>query len=71
MTNVHVEHLRRYAEFFTDFCLQEDCFLFMNPSALACSILAFARKHTKMSVIFPSELEILTETSLTQIKGIY
>jgi hypothetical protein len=71
VSNTHVDHMRRYAEFFTDFCLQEDCFLFVNPSSLACSIIAFARKHTKISVIYPSEMETLTGTTLTQIKGIY
>ena len=42
------EYLRRYAEFFTDFCIQEESFLFVNQMYLACAIIGFARKYTKL-----------------------
>jgi hypothetical protein len=54
------EYLRRYADFFADFCLQEDSFIFVNPQQLACAIIAFARKYTRLTVIYPLELELLT-----------
>lgn len=65
------EYLRKYAEFFTDFCIQEECFLFVNPLYMACAIIAFARKYTKLVVIYPTELEALTYTSYTTVKALY
>jgi hypothetical protein len=56
--------MRRYAEFFTDFCIQEECFMYVNQMYLACAILAFARKYTKLAGIYPYEVELLTGVSL-------
>lgn len=38
---------------------------------LACAILGFARKYTKLSVIYPLEIEILTGVTYNQIKTLY
>lgn len=54
------EYLRRYAEFFTDFCIQEESFLYVNYLYLACAIIAFSRRYSKVNVIYPKELELLT-----------
>jgi hypothetical protein len=38
---------------------------------LACAIIGFARKYTKLAIIYPSELEALTSLSFTTVKALY
>lgn len=38
---------------------------------LACAIIGFARKYTKLAIIYPTELEILTTTPFTTVKALY
>lgn len=38
---------------------------------LACAVIAFARKYTKLSVIYPVEFEILTGLPFNTVKALY
>ena len=38
---------------------------------LGCAVIAFARKYTKLSIIYPHEIELLTGVSLNQVKSLY
>lgn len=64
ITPQNCEYLRRYAEFFTDFCIQEESFIHVDSLHLACAIIAFSRRYAKVSVIYPRELELMTGVSL-------
>lgn len=71
ITQQNCEYLRRYAEFFTDFCIQEESFLYVNQLNLACAIIAFSRCYSKVLEIYPKELELMTGVTFVQIKGLY
>jgi len=71
VTPQNSEYLRRYAEFFTDFCIQEESFLYVNQLQLACAIIAFSRRYSKVSVVYPRELEMMTGVPLSQVKALY
>jgi hypothetical protein len=57
VTTKLVDNMRKYAEFFADFCAQENDLLTVDAHFLACAIIAFTRKHLNLSVIWPIELE--------------
>jgi Cyclin, C-terminal domain len=59
----NAEYLRKYAEFFTDFCLQDENFIYSNYCLLACAILAFSRKHIRLNNLWPIELELMSGTT--------
>ena len=63
--------MRKYAEFFADFCAQENDLLTVDAHFLACAIIAFTRKHLNLSVIWPNELEYVTFCKLASIKPLY
>ena len=63
--------MRKYAEFFTDFCIQEPDLLNINAHLITCAILAFTRKHLNCEVIWPAEMELLTFSPLKNFKDIY
>lgn len=71
VTPQNSEYLRRYAEFFTDFCIQEESFLYVNQLHLACAIIAFSRRYSKVSVVYPRELEMMTGVPLSHVKALY
>ena len=52
-------NMRKYAEFFTDFCIQERELLSEPAHLITCAIIAFTRKHLNCEVIWPVELEHL------------
>ena len=63
--------MRKYAEFFADFVAQENELLTVDSHFLACSIIAFTRKHLNLSVIWPKEMEMLTFCKLANITKIF
>ena len=66
-----IDNMRKYAEFFADFCAQENELLTVDSHFLACAIIAFTRKHLNLSIIWPNEMEMITFCKLTSIKGTY
>ena len=54
------EHFKKYAEFFADFCMYQECFMTNDPYLLACAIVAYTRKYMGVAIIWPSEMELLT-----------
>jgi hypothetical protein len=38
-------NMRKYAEFFTDFCIQESDLIKQDAHLLSCAVIAFTRKH--------------------------
>lgn len=73
-TGVTVEHaanFRKYAEFFSDFCIQEGELLKVDAHLISCAIIAFTRKHINLQIIWTSEIESLVQASWSQIKDIY
>lgn len=38
---------------------------------LACAIITFARKHIKMQDLWPAEMDLLTDITFGQFKGLY
>lgn len=69
VTIEHASNLRKYAEFFTDFCVQESELVPTDALITTCAILAFTRKHLNIKVIWSEEMTMLTSCSLYQIKG--
>lgn len=65
------ENFKKYAEFFTDFCLYQERFITTDPYSLACAIVAYARKYMGVAIIWPQELELLTQTPFETISEIY
>jgi hypothetical protein len=53
------KNMRRHAEFFADFCVQEQELVFESAFFLAAAVLAFTRKHLNLEIIWPKEMEIL------------
>lgn len=43
----------------------------MNQLYLACAIIAFSRRYSKVTVIYPHELELMTGVPLSLVKGLY
>jgi hypothetical protein len=54
------EHFKKYAEFFADFCMYQECFMTNDPYLLACAIIAYTRKYMGVAIIWPTELELLS-----------
>lgn len=52
-------NMRKYAEFFTDFCIQERDLLSEPAHMTTCAIIAFTRKHLNCEVIWPQEMELV------------
>lgn len=46
------EHFKKYAEFFADFCLYQQCFMTVDPYLLACAIVAYTRKYMGVAIIW-------------------
>lgn len=65
------EHFKKYAEFFADFCMYQECFMTCDPYLLACAIVAYTRKYMCVAIIWPSELELLTQCSFDHFKNLY
>ena len=65
------EHFKKYAEFFADFCLYQECFMTVDPYLLACAIVAYTRKYMGVAIIWPTELELLTRCTLHHFRDLY
>lgn len=65
------EHFKKYAEFFADFCLYQECFMTVDPYLLACAIVAYTRKYMGVAIIWPTELELLTKCNLHHFRDLY
>jgi len=64
-------NMRKYAEFFTDFSIQESKLIKCEPLPLACAILAVTRKHLNLEVIWAEEMTLLTTLQLAHFKDIF
>jgi len=60
-------YLRKYAEFFTDLCLQDHNFSSYLPSIVASSAIASARRQLKLTPVWPKRLRKLTGYSKVDI----
>jgi len=67
-TTEHAANIRKYAEFFTDFCVQESDLMSCDALLLTCAILAFTRKHLNVKVIWTEEMSKLTTCTLAQFR---
>jgi len=65
------EHFKKYAEFFADFCLYQECFMTQDPYLLACAIVAYTRKYMGVAIIWPQELELLAQCSFSTFRDLY
>lgn len=65
------ENFKKYAEFFADFCLYQECFMTVDPYLLACAIVAYTRKYMGVAVIWTTELEYLTKCNLHHFRDLY
>lgn len=65
------EHFKKYAEFFADFCMYQECFMTNDPYLLACAIVAYTRKYMCVAIIWPTELELLTQCNFNNFKNLY
>ena len=63
-----IDNMRKYAEFFADFCAQENDLMGKDAHFLACAIIAFTRKHLNLAVVWPIEMELLCMCKLASIK---
>lgn len=63
--------LRRYAEFFTDFCVQEAALVRTEPLVLASAIIAMTRKHNNLETIWTEEMVLLTTQKFAQLKNVF
>lgn len=43
----------------------------MNQLQLACAIIAFSRRYSRVSVIYPRELELMTGVPYPMVKALY
>lgn len=57
--------MRKYAEFFTDFCVQENDLVKESAHKMTCAVLALTRKHLNCEVIWPHEMELVTFSSFS------
>jgi Cyclin, C-terminal domain len=64
-------NMRKYAEFFTDFCIQENDLIKESAHTITCAVLALTRKHLNCEVIWPYEMELVTFCSFAQFKQTY
>ena len=71
VSTTHSATLRRYSEFFTDFCIQESALVKTDPLLLACSIIACTRKQMNFEVIWAYQLTILTGVEFSQVNEIF
>lgn len=63
--------MRKYADFFTDFCIQEPDLVQVDGLKLACAILAFTRKHLNCEIIWSHEMTLLTFTQIENFKHVF
>lgn len=63
--------MRKYAEFFTDFCIQESDLIFESAHLMTCAILAFTRKHLNCEIIWPHEMELVSFCPFNNFKQTY
>ena len=70
-SNRLAENFKKYAEFFADFCLYQECFMTVDPYLLACAIIAYTRKYMGVAVIWTQELEYLTKCNLHHFRDLY
>ena len=64
-------NLRKYAEFFTDFCIQESQLMRIEPLNLASAIIAITRKHMNLVTVWTEELLQLTTLRFEKIKEVF
>ena len=48
------EHFKKYAEFFADFCMYQECFITVDKYLLACAVVAYTRKYMGVAIIWPT-----------------
>ena len=65
------EHFKKYAEFFADFCMYQECFMTNEPYLLACAIVAYTRKYMGVAIIWSAEMELLSQTTFDKFKSLY
>jgi hypothetical protein len=65
------EHFKKYAEFFADFCMYQECFITVDKYLLACAVVAYTRKYMGVAIIWPTELELLTHCTLHHFRNLY
>ena len=63
--------MRKYAEFFTDFCIQETHLVKAEPLLLAVAILAITRKHMSLETVWTEEMTLLTTCKLSQFHDFF
>ena len=64
-------NIRRYAEFFTDFSIQESQLVKVDPLSLSCAILAATRKHMNLEVVWNQEISQLTTLKLSDFREVF
>lgn len=65
---VQATHVKNYAEFFIDYCLQQSELLYTDPLHVACSIIAYSRKCVHIAFEWCWELEYITGLGLKTFK---
>ena len=70
-TKSQAANLRKYAEFFTDFCIQETQLIKSDPLLLAIAIIAVTRKHMNLETIWTQEMVLLTSRKICQFHDIF
>ena len=70
-TQSSAANLRKYAEFFTDFCIQETQLIRTEPLTLASAIIAITRKHMNLETVWTEEMSLLTTLKFYQIKDVF
>ena len=63
--------MRKYAEFFTDFCIQETQLIKADPLLLAIAIIAVTRKHMNLETVWTEEMVLLTSRKMSQFHDIF
>jgi Cyclin, C-terminal domain len=53
-------NIQKFAEFYTEMCLQEHSFLQYDSFTLACGVIMAARKMMKLKEKWPNELYLMT-----------
>ena len=70
-TRSSAANLRKYAEFFTDFCIQEPSLIKTEPLVLSSAIIAVTRKHMNLETVWTEELALLTTLKLNNFKDVF
>ena len=70
-TSSSATNLRKYAEFFTDFCIQETQLIKSEPLSLSSAIIAVTRKHMNLETVWTEEMFLLTTMKLVQFKDLF